>query len=153
LNAAALIYIRSTYAGIFEDGGRIKGVRRPWLWLPLDSTPKFIGKKKITPELYAANIGPYKRIDRPGKPPLLVAFIRGTESRLQKDVSRTQLKRGLLGKGKKTRMVPIFVGVRSVTIPKKWNIRKSAQEAVALMPGIYTQILRRATGKRVFNGK
>lgn len=148
MNSAALLYIRSTYAGIFEDGGVITEGKGPLLWLPLPDTPKVINRKKVTPKALAQAIGrPLTYYKPPGGKPLLVTFIRSA-SDVSRSITITTLRRGLDTKGKKkvSKMVPLFVGVRSVTMPKKWNVRGAVIQAVTQIPSIYAEMLRRNRG-------
>jgi len=144
-NAAALIYIRSTYAGIFEEGGTVRPVNGRFMWLPLADAPKTIGRKKITPERYIREIGPLALVQRPGKLPLLVTFVRGSAKRLAGRVTRRQLSTGGSRTGE-VKMVPIFVGIKKASIPRKWGIREAAIAAVAELPNLFIQNLRRARG-------
>lgn len=147
-NAAALLYIRSTYAGIFEDGGRISEGKGSMLWIPLPDTPKRVSGKKVTPKLLSQAIGrPLTYYAAPGKKPMLVAFIRSAPN-ANRSVSISNLRRGLdtKGKNKVSKMVPLFIGLRAVTIPKKWNVRGAVIQAVTQIPAIYAEMLRRNRG-------
>jgi len=140
-NAAAWVYHKIGYAGIFEEGGQIKG--QPKLWLPLKGTPKKIGRHRTTPERLAIGTGQKLfQIKRAGKPPLLAANIRSTSKRAGGKVSLSALRRGTGGKRGTIRAVPLFVGIDSVTIGKKFNITEIVTGAAAQLPSLYAAHLK-----------
>ena len=55
LKAAAQIFHKIPYAGVFEEGAAIRG--RPRMWVPLPSTPKRSGRYRMTPERYQKEVG------------------------------------------------------------------------------------------------
>ncbi|RWC29848.1 MAG: hypothetical protein EOS70_23455 [Mesorhizobium sp.] len=138
INAAALIWHKIQYAGIFEEGGTISG--KPRLWIPLPNAPKRIGRSKITPALYIKSIGPLVSIERPGKPPLLAGKI-ATNRRGSKTgkVSLSALKRG--GKGAPSTLVPVFIGIDRVTIRDRFSIRQITDRAAARLGELYLKHL------------
>ena len=139
-HAAGLLYLKSSYGGIFEHGGVIEG--KPYLWIPLSSSPKTSGGKKLTPQVFEKTIGPLFEVKRLGKPPLLVAKIdrvshhRDSHGGAIGAVTLAALKRGAsLTKHYST--VPIFVGVKSVHITPKFHIRAAADIAIAGLPAAF----------------
>jgi hypothetical protein len=100
------------YSSIFEEGGTISG--RPLLWLPLPSTPQTIGGQRTTAKLWAARVGKLTMLKGPGGKPILAGKAPGSE-----------------------RLVPLFVGVDAVTIPKKFDIEGACRSAAAELPGLY----------------
>ena len=97
LRAAALIWHKIPYAGVFEEGATIRG--RPTLWLPLPSTPQKYGRYRLTPERYTKEIGPLQYVKRPGKSPLLFAKVKSTKSGKPGKPSLSRLKAGARGAG------------------------------------------------------
>lgn len=118
ISPALWIYHAISYAEVFESGATIHG--KPLLWIPLSSTPKKIGGRRMTPKLYTQEIGPLTAISPPGHPPLLVAKYQGRSGR--KKISLAGLRRGQSGDGSKT-SVPIFVGLERVKLRKRFRLR------------------------------
>jgi hypothetical protein len=133
---AGLIYIRSNYAGLFEDGGTISG--SPYLWLPLKGVPKRIGFKPLTPGRLTGLV----TIRRPGKPPLLGIRVRATDARFQKGISLSMLQRGTESKRGKVRVIPLFVGIPRAEIRRRWGITRAVEKAMDALPGRYASLLR-----------
>jgi hypothetical protein len=142
IDAAAVVRSKADYMGIFETGGTIMG--NPLLWLPLASTPKRIGRKKMTAGLYAKQIGPLYPIERPGKAPLLAGSIasnrRGQGKAGAGKVTLSALRRG--NAGKSAHLVPLFVGVPAATIGRKTDIRGIAEAAAGRLPALVIAKLR-----------
>jgi hypothetical protein len=126
-NAAAYVFHKIDYAGVFEEGAHIRG--DPYLWLPLDGAPARVGRFRITPRLYNQRVGPLDFIPRPGKPPLLAARVRATRRRLEKKVSLRLLRRGTEAKRGEIRSIPMFVGIKATTIRARFHISRIVQEA------------------------
>ncbi|TSE07583.1 hypothetical protein C1D09_018805 [Mesorhizobium intechi] len=138
IDAAAVLYSKVRYSNIFETGGDISG--SPLLWLPLPTAPKRIGRQKMTPELYIRQIGPLFTINRPGKPPLLAANI-GVSARQKASgnigkITNAKLRRGATGTGAK-QAVPLFVGIPSVSIKDKLQIREITERAAGRLGELY----------------
>jgi hypothetical protein len=130
IGPAALIWVRSTYAGIFEKGANVRG--KPYLWLPLRGVPASFQRKKIRPGLLRGLV----TIRRPGKNPLLGIRVKATEARAKGPISGGLLTRGTSEKSKakrgarsRIRVIPLFVGIRTATITKKWDIKGAVQRA------------------------
>jgi len=136
IDAAAVVRSKADYMGIFETGGTIPG--NPLLWLPLASTPKRIGRKKMTAKLYVEQIGPLLMINRPGQAPLLAGSIainrRGQRKAGKGKVTLSALRRGNASQA--ARLVPLFVGVHSVDIGRKTNIRAIAEAAAGRLSAL-----------------
>jgi hypothetical protein len=148
INAAALAFHKIGYAGVFEEGATIPG--KPLLWLPLKSTPKRVGGKRATPAQYVRTVGPLFSINRPGKNPLLAGQIalsrrgqkRGGTGRPQagSKVTLSALRRG--AGGAPSRLVPLFVGLRSVDIRDRFSIREIVERAAARLAALYVKHLK-----------
>jgi hypothetical protein len=112
VDAAAFIYHKIDYAGIFEHGGAISG--KPLLWLPIGKN--LPGGNRQSPAKYAAAHGGLKVVKQGGK-----VF--------------------LVGKvGRKT--VPLFVGVSTVTMPKKFDVITTVKKVAAKLPELYSKNLK-----------
>jgi Family of unknown function (DUF6441) len=125
LRPAAFIYHKIRYAGVFEEGAIIGG--QPLLWLPLPTVPLRRGRP-MTPSQYARSVGPLVSVQRPGSPPLLFPKYRSGRRR----------RNGTTGKERK----PLYVGLSSVAIAKRFNIKGAAQNAAALLPSLFEKHLR-----------
>lgn len=73
---------------------------QPYLWLPLRTAPR-----GMQPSEYVQKVGPLYTIRREGKPPMLGA----------------RLPSG--------RLTPVYVGVRQVLIPKKFDFKRPVEDA------------------------
>ncbi|MDG4903217.1 DUF6441 family protein [Mesorhizobium sp. WSM4962] len=140
IDAAALIYHKIQYAGVFEKGAVIGG--KPTLWLPLPTAPKRAGRSKMTPALYVRTVGPLVSIERPGKPPLLAGRI-ATNRRGQINkgkVTLSALRRGAAGAP--STLVPLFIGVDRVSIRDRFSIAEITGRAAARLGALYVKHLR-----------
>lgn len=140
VDAAAFVYHKIPYAGVFEDGATIQG--KPLLWVPLSSAPKKIGRSRMTPENYRARVGPLVFVKPPGKPPLLMGQVASISRRSGSRTSLAALRRGAGRGGRGVTLVPIFVGVPAVTIGKKFHIAEIADAAQRRLPQLYSAKLR-----------
>ena len=139
LRAAAQIYHKIPYAGVFEEGATIRG--KPRLWLPLPSTPEKYGRYRLTPERYSNSIGPLQYVKRPGKAPLLFAKVKATKSGKGSRVTLSRLKAGARGQGATT-SVPLFVGIDSVSIRKRLDIIGIVRRARDRLAEFYAENMR-----------
>jgi len=137
-------YRRIRYANIFERGGVIHPTKHPFLWLPLPTAPQRLGRKRITPALYIAQIGPLHYIARPGKPPLLAG------DALKRPIGKATLgalktgarhagARKAGGKGRHTESVPLFIGIKSAHIGDRLDIDRVYRETAEELPRLFRQ--------------
>ncbi len=147
IDAAAFIYHKVPYATIFEEGGVIRG--KPLLWLPLPSSPKRLGRQRMTPKLFNQQIGPLTFVSgKNSRPPLLVAPAVMTKAKAKKRnprVSATAFRRGAnkaTGPRDVIRGVPVFSGLRSVDMPKKFDLYKIIDQAAKRLPELYVKHLK-----------
>lgn len=140
VNAAAFLFHKIPYADVFETGATIRG--KPKLWLPLKTTPKNVAGQRMTAGNYVKNVGPLISIKSKTGKPLLAARIRTTEGRAKKGLSISQLRRGTAGKQGTIRAVPLFIGVDSVLIRKKFDTTAAAERARDALPGLYFKHLK-----------
>lgn len=100
---------------LFERGGPVSG--SPLLWLPLKNVPLGTGKKPLTPRQYIDRIGPLVSArTKSGRPMLLGKITRSRIVRITEKSARLR-KGGALGKVN----VPLFIGVPTVTIGRKFD--------------------------------
>lgn len=129
-------YVHSTinFSDIFEHGGTIVG--QPLLWLPLDNVPKINGRQ-LTPKQYVRKFGPLRTIRRKGRAPMLGAAVR-VNVKPGKRVSKRALS-GTISKRATSVIVPLYVGVPSVTLLKRFDVHGAAKEAFEQFGDIYKQ--------------
>lgn len=117
INVSADFFLRPAYLNIFETGGTITG--KPLLWLPLPTVPLGAGGKRLTPKQYTERIGPLHSA-RGAKTPLLVG--KGSRQQILRATSKAVRFRKRAGLSQGTVNVPLFVGVPSVNIRKKFDL-------------------------------
>lgn len=140
VNAAAHIYHKIGYSGVFEEGARISG--SPYLWPALPHVAQKIGRFRMTPARYPE---PLQFVRRPGKPPLLMARIgmsratarRGGPSRLTIGTIRKGARAG--GAKRVVQSMPVFVGISTVRIRKRFGITAIVRKAASQLPSLYTK--------------
>lgn len=125
LRPAAFIFHKIRYAGVFEDGAIIGG--QPFLWLPLETVPLRRGQP-VAPSQYVKSVGPLVSVQRPGGPPLLFPKYRSARRRGGKTSTRDRK--------------PLYVGLTSIAIAKRFNIKGAAQSAAAQLPSLFEKHLR-----------
>lgn len=118
VNPAIWMWHKIPYAGVFERGATIQG--KPLLWLPTKHAPKRVGGKKVTPKRYSQIVAPLRSV-KGTKVPMLVANV----------TARRGKKKGM------TQSLPIFVGVPTVTIGKKFSVLDVGKRVAAQLPALY----------------
>jgi Family of unknown function (DUF6441) len=143
IDAAAHVYHKIHYAWVFDEGATIAGA--PFLWIPLSHAPSKIGRFRMTPRRYP---GPLQFVRRAGKAPLLVAQLgmsagRARSRKLGK-VSLAAARKGAAGGGKNRviRNVPMFVGISSVRLRKRFRITEIVRRAGARLGELYFKHLK-----------
>lgn len=145
IDAAAWNYHIIPYSRIFQDGGQIHG--KPYLWLPLRSTPKAPGGGRITPKkAYALGYHMFP-IERAGKPPLLATKVyaarhgRAARGRVNFNLSRTKIRKSQkipANIGNLVRVtVPLFFALTLVTIRKRFHLDEIATAEAANLETYY----------------
>lgn len=151
IDAAAFVHHNIPYAGVFEDGATISG--SPYLWLPLPTAPKRIGRQKITPKLYSQNVGKLIFIRRANGRPLLAGRVstrsRGAGGtgkvtiaalrRGERDARRASATAAFGGNAARlrTKIVPLFIGVRTVRIKGRFGLQVIFDRARAMLAAAY----------------
>lgn len=123
--AALVAFHKIPYAGVFEHGAAIRG--SPYLWLPVDSAPKRIAGRKMTPANYVRIVGPLRSVNRPGRPPMLAGRIGGGGSK----ITLGKLRAGQRSDTKRVRWVILFVGISIVKIRGRFNLAAVFERARA----------------------
>jgi len=138
INAAAFGFHRISYSLVFEEGARIVG-KSGLLWIPLRSTPKN-GRNRATARGFIERGIKMFSLNRPGKLPLLATNVRLSEAQRSNSglkLSLSKLRRGSEGKRGKVSAVPLFVGLKQVTIQKRFNISGVAQDVSKQLASLY----------------
>ena len=142
VNAAAHVYHRIHYAWVHEEGATIHGA--PLLWLPLAHAPSKIGRFRMTPRRYP---GPLQFVRRAGRPPLLVAKLGMSRGRAKKGVGKITMaaaRKGAAGGGRNRvlRSVPMFVGISTVRLLKRFNITGVVRREARRLGELYLKHLK-----------
>lgn len=127
LQAAVFAFHKIGYADVFEKGLRIAG--KPMLWIPLATTAKKFGGKRLTPALIAARFGDLISINRPGHPPLLAAKVAGRISASSQQFGGGQINRASRGGARNVSLQPLFVGVPAVKETQRTHLLKVFETA------------------------
>lgn len=142
-SAALLFYHAVPYANVFEEGATIRG--KPKLWVPLSSTPTKVNRERITPERFIRGYGPLFPMKIRGKP-FLGARIGLTKAAAAAGppykVTPRRLRSGASGAAKVVRTVPVFVGIDTVSIRKRFELRAVFREAADSLPTLYLKNLK-----------
>lgn len=148
LNPAAYIHSTINYADVFETGKTITG--NPFIWLPLPSVPAIAGREHMTPRQYIRNVGPLVTMRRPNGLPMLGAVVKGPPKAqpFGRFATRARLRKGIGGKGSVTQTIPLFVGVPSVHIPKKFDVKAAVEQAFNNIGEFYVDHLELYEGRR-----
>jgi hypothetical protein len=139
-NPAVYIWHRASYANIFEDGGVING--NPMLWLPMGIPPK-LGREATTPKLVASKGVKLISFQSRKGTPLLGAQVRVKTKRQNIRIGERSypwalIKKGTEGKGGYITTLPLFHGISTVNMPKKWGVRAAAEAAYNAIPSLFT---------------
>lgn len=144
MNPEVLIFSRVNYAEVFEHDTTINP-KTNYLWLPLPAVPPFVGsglkfggivgRKHMTPRQYVRNVGPLITLKRAGKPPILAALI--VEGPWGPYRTKGMIKRVLKAGKTKRKIVPMYVGVDTATIKKRFDIAGAVDAARAQLGKCY----------------
>ena len=140
LNAAVFFFHKIPYFNVFEEGATIAG--SPFLWLPTKNVPLGSrGNHPLTPAQYVARVGPLKSIRGKSGNPILVGAA-SRSSILRSSATVTKLRKKAVRTGSLIgAQVPMFVGVPSVRIPKKFDIKQIVQTVNAQIGALYLKHL------------
>lgn len=120
INISVTFFDTSFFTSLFSQGGTHTG--KPFMWLPLDTVPIGAGHKRLTPKQYRARIGPLFSVRRAGKPILVGKGSSSTIARATAKAVRFRkaaVTRGIL----RGPNVPLFIGISTVNIPKKFDVK------------------------------
>jgi hypothetical protein len=145
-NPFALIHSTINYAGVFETG---KVETRNYIWLPLPQVPPIAGRPHMTPSQYYQNVGPLVFMRTPGKPPMLGRTVRVPRGGGRPFLTVASQRRGLSRKPRSDdiiQTIPMFVGVSSVNIPTKWDVKGTVENAAKGLSEAYEANLEKYDG-------
>ena len=130
LDAAALVWSKAPeIIGAHDTGPLIRSASGFWLAIPLPAAGKALGGKRITPGMWEQKTGLRLRfVYRSRGPSLLVADAVRLNTRGQAAVSKSKTGRGQV-------TAPIFLLVRQVKLPKRLDLARDAERALAAIPG------------------
>ena len=130
LDAAALVWSNApVIIGAHDTGPLIRSASGFWLAIPLPAAGKALGGKRITPGIWEQKTGLRLRfVYRSRGPSLLVADAVRLNTRGQAAVSKSKTGRGQV-------TAPIFLLVRQVKLPKRLDLARDAERALAAIPG------------------
>ena len=130
LDAAALVWSNApVIIGAHDTGPLIRSARGFWLAIPLFAAGKALGGKRITPAMWEKKTGLRLRfVYRSRGPSLHVADAVRLNTRGQAAVSKSKTGRGQV-------TAPIFLLVRQVKLPKRLDLARDAERALAAIPG------------------
>jgi hypothetical protein len=140
LSPAGIVWHKIRYANVFEQGATIRG--KPLLWLPLPTVPLGgRGSHPLTPAQYRDRIGELRSVNRPGKAPLLIG--RGSREGITR-ASATSVrvrKRAVKAGSILGQWVPLYVGVPSSNVPKRFDLRGAVRLATERIDDYYKQAM------------
>lgn len=139
-NPGLRLWHKIPYAGVFEDGEHVKG--QPLLWLPVPGLAKRFGKgQRLDPLSFERATGqdliPFR--DPNTGTPVLGVRIKVPRRGKTPKLSLSRLRRGTSGKTGVLATVPVFVGVKSVDIRKKFNMQRVRDSVAEELPGLYVR--------------
>jgi hypothetical protein len=149
LNPEVWFHSSINFSDVFEFGKTISG-GTGLVWLPLPSVPMWptnssgYPPRQMSPKKFIELVGPLRTMSRPGKPPMLGLVVRGVAGKAQpfgRFVSSRSLKSGAKRKTGGVEVIPMFVGVSSVTLKKRFDVYAQVKKAVDLLPELYIKNL------------
>lgn len=142
ISGAVFGYHKIPFSAVFETGATVTG-RSGLLWIALPSAPK-VGRFRATPRRLAE--AGVKLFPMHGNKPILGANIKtATPGAITGKLSLSKLKRGTKGKRGTPQAVPLFVGVRSVTLKKRFHVSEVAAAISNELPALYDANMREAS--------
>jgi Family of unknown function (DUF6441) len=144
INVSSTFQFRTGYFNLFEEGGTIHG--KPLLWLPLPTVPLGRGGRPLRPREYIDRLGPLYSVRGAGTPLLVGARSRSGVLRATRE--RVTLRKRAVRAGTVSgQNVPLYVGVPSVTVRKKFDVKGVIRRVAAQIPDLYNKISKRMAGQ------
>jgi hypothetical protein len=142
ISAAAFIYHKIPYAGVFDEPTQIVG--NPLLWLPITGAMQSKGRPLTPKQLSAKGVKLFSMVGH--DVPLLGAKIktskRAAASGSIKPQSLSSLKRGTGGKRGVEATVALFKGIPAVQLKKAFNIGSVVAKQAASVQSYYSAALK-----------
>lgn len=145
LNSAIWLYHAIPYAEVFESGARIKG--KPTMWIPMSGIPKKVRGEKMTPERFVGDIGRLFARRAKGGKTILWANMRVPKKEAAAgppyNIRIAALRRASQPATNRTTevSVPVFVGVNTVQMKKRFNIKSIIASEMDALPSLYLKFL------------
>jgi hypothetical protein len=137
LNPKIWLHSITNFEDVFTEGRVIEAKNRDWLWLPFPAVPLWPGDstRQMSPKKYIQTVGPLVLMWRPGKPPMLGApTVGGIKAKSQR--RRSAGHKGPFGASPAV-VIPMFVGIPTVEIEKKFDVESAVQKVLDQTQGIY----------------
>jgi len=150
-SAAVFVFDKIPYAGQFEDPQPVSG--NPLIWLPIDQNlPLRPGGKRWTPKDFIATVGPLRSGKHGAKPILFAQVAVGLAGGVlalpsaAKRGHRAALARANYNSAK-AKWLPVFVGVSSVTDPKRFDVSAVVSKVSDSLGELYARNWEDSDGK------
>lgn len=141
LRAAAHFSHKIPYFNVFETGASISG--KPLMWLPLPNVPRGSrGNSQLSPKAYVQAFGPLVGGTSKSGTPILLGKI--TTARVTRASATSVRLRKPRKKGGKLPQVnvPLFVGVPTINIRKRFNVTEIIREGRAQLAAAFARNLK-----------
>lgn len=139
LNAAATVYHRIPYAGVFENGATIPG--SPFLWIPFPSVQARYRGRRMSPALFTQEVGPLHFFMSKQGLPTLAAYLP-----LGSDLAKLTIARFRAGERRRKARgilsvisVPVFFGINQVLMKQKFKIIPIIKKAKEQLGELYLE--------------
>lgn len=130
---AIYLYHKISYAGQFEDPQPVHG--RPLLWLPI--LANLPGGRRWSPALFTRTVGPL-RAGRHGSRPILFGQVTiGRDNKVAKYPKGNRQVRSY-NRNAKRAWLPVFIGVSSISDPKRFDIAGAVRSVGNQIAEIYS---------------
>lgn len=157
MDASGFIYSKAAHIiGAYDKGAVIRARNARYMAVPLPEAQKFFAfggrRRRITPEMFEKKFGYKLRfVKRPGKNPILVAdgmrqSKSGTMARIR--ANKATKNHGVRSNLSRRATIPLFVLIPQVTIKKRLDVKKHADQSIGkLSDRLYQEKMRLLNGR------
>lgn len=150
LNPWAWVHSTINFSDVFEKNKSFGPKYRQYVWIPQPWVPKYPGTgtigeplRQMGPKKYIEQIGRLQFVHSPGKSPMLLGAISGRISANQ-TANLPNKKLGFSAftgrkKVRKIQWVPMFIGVPSVTLQKRFDVMPAVQHEASMLDAEYAK--------------